>query len=101
MRLNKKQQKLIIDKVHQVLGEDFSIKLFGSRVDASQLGGDIDLYIKTNQIIDHPARVITKIEAKLIMALGDQKIDIILDAPNLEPQPIHQIAQQTGIPLCQ
>lgn len=98
MRLTEYEKSTIVAKVKEVLGS-VDITLFGSRVDDNAKGGDIDLYLKTDQIIEKPVKAIIKIEAKIMMALGEQKIDIILDAPNLERSPIFKIAQTTGIRL--
>ncbi|HHD80801.1 MAG TPA: nucleotidyltransferase domain-containing protein [Campylobacterales bacterium] len=46
MRLSEKEIKLIKQKVKSVFGEAV-IYLFGSRLDDSKRGGDIDLYIIT------------------------------------------------------
>lgn len=60
------------------------IYLFGSRVDDSQKGGDIDLYLK---VVDHTDLFNKKIKflSRIKRELGDQKIDIIfnLDAERL------------------
>lgn len=40
-----------------------------------------------------------RLAAELQIALGDQRIDIILVDPNSNPQPIHTAAQRTGVPL--
>jgi len=47
--------------------------LFGSRVDESVKGGDIDLYIDEDLDIEE----IAKLKAKLIKKIGDRKIDIV------------------------
>jgi len=47
--------------------------LFGSRVDDSVKGGDIDLYIDEDLDIEE----IAKLKAKLIKKIGDRKIDIV------------------------
>ncbi len=49
--------------------------LFGSRVDETKKGGDIDLYIKTNAGNDltHKIKLLVELEKKL----GEQKIDIV------------------------
>ena len=44
MRLSKKEIEIIKEKIATVFGET-AIYLFGSRVDNSKEGGDIDLYI--------------------------------------------------------
>lgn len=99
MRLSALQVKVIRSSVMEVLGEGCVIKLFGSRVHDAGKGGDIDILIQTEEPVERPAKALAQIEAKMIMQLGDRKIDLLLDAPNLERSPILAIAHQTGIPL--
>ena len=98
MRLTQNERLVLVEKAQEVLG-DVVVMLFGSRVDDQAKGGDIDLYLKTNNAVEKPAKAIASIEAKIMMALGEQKIDILLDAPNLERAPIFKIAQKTGVYL--
>ncbi len=99
MRITKQQRTHIVTKTKEVMGDDVQVMLFGSRVNDLEKGGDIDLYIKTPNLVEDPAQSIMAIEAKLILALGDQKIDILLNAPNLQKHTIHQVAEQTGVLL--
>lgn len=99
MRLTQQQIRAIKQVITEVLGAQAEVRLFGSRVDDAAKGGDIDLYIHLNQPIERPAYVATLIQAKLIRAIGERKVDILLDAPNLKRVPIHQVAEQTGISL--
>jgi predicted nucleotidyltransferase len=86
--------------VMDVMGGGFvGVTLFGSRVDDTKRGGDIDLMVTTNQPVENPARMISKVWTSLQIALGEQKIDLLLDAPNLEHQAIHQVAMREGIRL--
>ena len=48
MRITEKDQKAIVKATHQNFGERVEVYLFGSRVDESKKGGDIDLYIETS-----------------------------------------------------
>ncbi len=100
MRLTEQQQQLIYSQISQILGSDVDVKLFGSRVDDSKLGGDIDLLIETSHPVDNPAWVIAQIQSSLMLQLGEQKIDVLLKAPNLSSHPIHQVAEKSGVPLC-
>jgi predicted nucleotidyltransferase len=99
MRLTEPQIKAIKHTAHAVLGEGTHVTLFGSRVDDAAKRGDIDLLFTTPANIDNPAQTVGRIYAQLVRQLGDQKIDILLKAPNLQPQPIHAIAEQSGIQL--
>lgn len=99
MRLTQKQITQIKKMTAEVFGDEVQVYLFGSRLDDQKKGGDIDLYIKTSNPVEDLAQSIMVIEAKLILALGDQKFDILLDAPNVQKSTIHDVAQQTGVLL--
>ena len=49
MRLSTFQVKVIKNTLGQVFGQSAQIYLFGSRVDDQKKGGDIDLFVDTNQ----------------------------------------------------
>lgn len=57
MRLNRKEQEAIKLTCLEVFGTD-EVYVFGSRVDDSERGGDIDLYIVPNvELIDTSRRL--------------------------------------------
>jgi len=101
MRLTDQQRTIIRATVAETFGSGADVWLFGSRVDDSKRGGDIDLLIETDLVdVDAIARAeisfMTKIQAKL----GEQKIDVLLDYPSRNTRPpIFSIAKQTGILL--
>jgi uncharacterized protein len=99
MRFPEQQIQVFKNTAQAVLGEGAQVTLFGSRVDDAKKGGDIDLLFTTPANIDNPAQTVGRIYAQLLRQLGDQKIDILLKAPNLQPQPIHTLAEQSGIQL--
>jgi len=68
MRLDNKTLKTI-----QKILKGKKVILFGSRIYNDKKGGDIDLYIDEDLNIQE----IAKIKAKLILNLGDRKIDIL------------------------
>ena len=47
MRLTPDQTRIILSCVHQQFGADAQVKLFGSRLDDSLRGGDVDLLVET------------------------------------------------------
>ncbi len=100
MRLNKLQINAITSAIKAVFGQGAGVLLFGSRLNDQAKGGDIDLLVTVDYPVERPASDIAQAQAKMIMLLGDQKIDILLDAPNLTRQTIHQIAHQEGLVLC-
>lgn len=76
MRLTKYEINTFVSVIHN---EDRNavIYLFGSRVDDSKLGGDIDILIHSKTIDKYQLR---QIKWKLIELLGEQKLDIMLSS---------------------
>jgi hypothetical protein len=84
---------------HRVLGDGARARLFGSRVDDSRRGGDIDLFFETEHSLDDRAEASYTLGAALTLLLGDRKIDIVLKDADAAPAPIFDIGQRTGVPL--
>ncbi len=99
MRLSPSQITQIKEATVLVFGEEAKVSLFGSRVDDSQKGGDIDLLVETREPIARPAVMMNQLAAKVMMANHGQKVDVVLLAPNLRRQGIHRVALSTGILL--
>jgi predicted nucleotidyltransferase len=77
MRLNQ-YYIATIKKYYREIFLDGEVYLFGSRVDDSKRGGDIDLYLTP---LDHSNLFQKKIKflASIKRELGDQKIDIVFN----------------------
>lgn len=99
MRLTAHQQRVIKEEVARVLGAGVRVMLFGSRVDDSLRGGDIDLYLETPEPREQAWREVLRLNARLQQRLGEQKIDIVLHQPGEPLQPIHLQARKEGVPL--
>ena len=99
MRLNAEQARTIKQTVIELFGVDARVKLFGSRVVDEAKGGDIDLLVLCQHPIDSPVLLASKLAAKIYRVCLGRKVDVIIDAPNLEKQLIHQIANETGVLL--
>ena len=94
------QQKTIIKRVAlELCSADASVFLFGSRLDDNKKGGDIDLLIQIEHEVTNPALLAAQIQAKVMRQIGEQKIDVLLMAPNLTRLPIHDIALNQGVLL--
>ena len=96
MRLTEFEVKAIITNTKAFFGNEASVYLFGSRVDDSKKGGDIDLYIITENTADLYQKKL-KFLVALERLIGEQRIDIVFatDPTRL----IEQIALQEGIKL--
>ena len=99
MRITKQQIKILKEAVKKVVGEQAKIWLFGSRLDDNARGGDIDILVSLDNIVEKPASTVAKISAKVMMKMQGQKIDVLLEAPNLEKLPIHTAVHNQGILL--
>jgi predicted nucleotidyltransferase len=80
MRLTQEEIQAIKTTFKEVF-RDGDIYLFGSRVDDTKKGGDIDLYISTPQKKDLVSKKIEFL-VKLKQKIGEQRIDVVLDYNN-------------------
>lgn len=99
MRLTETQRKVIKSTVASVIGEKSRVWLFGSRVDDTQLGGDIDLLVETEQTVQSRVNSLCKLGGALVMQLGDRKIDVLLKDARTPDAPIFDVARRTGVLL--
>ncbi|MCD6432897.1 MAG: hypothetical protein J7L21_02540, partial [Sulfurimonas sp.] len=96
MRLNLSQIEAIIKCKNKVFGEESKIYLFGSRVDDTQKGGDIDLYLlpkNCNANIDKKISFLSILESMI----GEQKIDLVIAKD--EQRLIEKEAVEKGVEL--
>lgn len=96
MRLSSLEINAIKTKGEKIFGSSCTIYLFGSRVNDELKGGDIDLFIETNEQNDLIEKKIQfLIEVKTL--IGDQKIDLVIaeDSDRL----IEKEARRTGVKL--
>jgi len=99
MRLSRASAAIVKGEVEQVFGRDARIWLFGSRVDDTARGGDIDLLIEADVIIDEAFDKELKLCARLVRRLGDQGIDIVVHRWGAPVLPIDESAFQSGVRL--
>lgn len=101
MRLSDYQRQMIVQSVKNCFGPQARVKLFGSRTDDALRGGDIDLLITTEmQDVNDIVRAEMRCQVQLQKALGEQKIDMLIDYPGrTHAPPMFNIAEQSGIAL--
>jgi len=96
VRLSERYRRIIRETAERIFGAGTEVYLFGSRVDDTRRGGDIDLYIvpgEKTELFEKKSRFL----AQLWSLIGEQKIDVII-AKDPE-RPIEKIARKEGIRL--
>ncbi|MEW5766420.1 MAG: nucleotidyltransferase domain-containing protein [bacterium] len=93
MRLKEKEKQVIIQAVRSI-DPEAQVYLFGSRVDESRKGGDIDLLVFSSRMTYGDK---LKIKKNIFALLGEQKIDLLVsqDAGN----PFVRTALEQGVRL--
>lgn len=99
MRITAAQRKSIRTITAELAGSDAVVILFGSRVDNSKRGGDLDLLIELPHAVDNPAWLAARLSARISRMMSGRSVDVVLTAPNLMTLPIHEQAKSTGIRL--
>jgi len=96
MRLNKNEIETIVNAVTSRFTPDARIYLFGSRINDDAKGGDIDLLVdlpeQDGDMVRHSCQAIADIQ----MAIGEQKIDLIIRHPNSTDRAIFHEALTHG-----
>ncbi len=91
MRLTPEQTRTIKTTIHRVLDPAAQVWLFGSRVDDRRRGGDIDLYVET----DNP-ELLRELKCKISLEEAlDLHVDLVVKRPG-QDHPIHHIAKSEG-----
>jgi len=98
LRLDQKIRESVVDYAKKYFGNNIKLYLFGSRVDDSKKGRDIDLLIETNDKVD------TETEISFLRAIykniTSRKIDLLVKTPYRQDKPIYHTAVKEGIRLC-
>jgi predicted nucleotidyltransferase len=97
MRLSDFERNAIKSLAKQFYGQQAKVILFGSRVDDTKKGGDIDVFIDTplESSIKDKLNFLVQLENKI----GEKKVDLIVKSKNSPAKDIFDIAKTTGIAL--
>lgn len=99
MRLTPEQIQIIREEVEAVFGKETRVQLFGSRLDDTARGGDIDLYIESRGTPEELLERELKLHTRLQKKLGERRIDLVIHNPDRPLRPIDYQAKQTGVVL--
>lgn len=99
MRLTKDEIEAIKVAAREAFGASAVVRLFGSRVDDTLRGGDIDLHVETDPVEDEwHAR--GTFEDVLFHRIEPQKVDLILtQRGGRTPRGFERIAYRDGVVL--
>lgn len=98
MRLSEEMQESLVEYAKKYFGSNSKLYLFGSRVDDSKKGGDIDLLVETPQPLE-PEQEISFLRA-IYKNITPRKIDLLVKTPYRQDKPIFHTAIEEGIRLC-
>jgi predicted nucleotidyltransferase len=96
MRLSNKQIQIIVNICAEIVGEQARVLLYGSRLDDSKKGGDVDLLVEADTLLTMNQR------AKLKLALESQlhlPVDILVAKKGATEGAFLALARHTAIPL--
>jgi len=94
MRLTVNEITLLKEKL-ALLSREAKLYLFGSRVDDSKRGGDIDLLVVSQKVTKKDLR---KLRVAFFKIFGEQKLDIILDDGTFT-NPFHKMISDKAVLL--
>lgn len=101
MRIIERELRVLRDAALEAFGADSTFFLFGSRADGAWRGGDTELLVETGKR-SHATIFAAQLRclAKVKLALGEQKIDVLVDYPDRKSGPeILRIARAQGVEL--
>lgn len=90
--------RAIKDSAREAFGESAVVRLFGSRVDDSLRGGDIDLHVESDPLPDKWGAK-GEFEDKLFHRIEPQKVDVIISERGGTPRGFERIAYRDGVVL--
>jgi len=99
MRLSDNERSAIRVAVAKRFGAQARVLLFGSRVDESRRGRDIDLFVEVPHTLSDSLTEAVQLEIDVMRAPGERNVDVLLTDPGLEERPIRRIAHKTAIAL--
>jgi predicted nucleotidyltransferase len=95
MRIEKSEALAAVSVVRKYLGASAAVWLFGSRVDDAQKGGDVDLYVETDEI--NLAIHVARARGELADVLG-RYVDLVVNN-HTKDEAIYEVARSQGVRL--
>ena len=77
-------------------GAGAQLHVFGSRQANAARGSELNLMLELNSPVENPALLAARPTACASRVLQGRKVDVLISAPNLQRQLIHDIAYREG-----
>ena len=99
MRLDAQHIAAIKQLAAEQFGAGVRVRLFGSRVDDAARGGDVDLLVELDAPVAESGVASARFSVRVSRAMHGRKVDVVLAAPNLRTQAIHDVGRREGVLL--
>lgn len=96
MRLTANQIDFIRQVTKQLAGDRAQVRVFGSRLEDTAKGGDLDLLLELPESVENPAMLAARMSTEVSRKMYGRKVDVVISAPNLKKLPIHEIGHREG-----
>jgi predicted nucleotidyltransferase len=95
MRLTASEISAIREEIAR-LDPRAEIYLYGSRVDDTALGGDVDLLVVSDTL---GFRDVLRLRVRILARIGWQQLDLVVRRRDQVDEPLAAMAQETGVRL--
>jgi predicted nucleotidyltransferase len=99
MRLSDAHRQAVLRVVAEHCGPAARVRLFGSRLDDSRRGGDVDLLVELPTEPDDLPALQRQLYVKLLRALDGRPVDVFVLGPHSLHRPLHEQALREGVLL--
>lgn len=99
MRLSTEHGQALKLHFARELGVDCTVLLFGSRVDNTRRGGDVDLLAQSPRVLSNQVWLASRLAARAKRLLGGRRVDVLLVDPHTPIQSVYKAALATGLAL--
>jgi predicted nucleotidyltransferase len=96
MRLNNQQISIILEVIHKHLGPEAGVFLYGSRLDTSRQGGDIDLLVTGPDDLSALAAARAQVELQELLHVA---VDLNLVHDASHPTPFQEMVMEQAVPV--
>jgi predicted nucleotidyltransferase len=95
MRLSASEVSAIREEIGR-LDPKAEVYLYGSRVDDTARGGDVDLLLISETL---GFRDVLRLRTRILDRIGWQQLDLVVRRPDQVNEPLAALAQETGVKL--